>query len=78
MDIDHYIHSDRHTHYILCRLQIVGIARYDKDLRLCWKKKKVDILVELSLKEFQFNHRAGSFLQGPKSKTYLQQQHRLQ
>ena len=42
------------------------------------KKKKVDILVELSLKEFQFNHRAGSFLQGPKSKTYLQQQHRLQ
>ena len=27
MDIDHYIHSDRHTHYMLCRLQIEGIAR---------------------------------------------------
>ena len=27
MDIDHYIHSDQHTHYMLCRLQIEGIAR---------------------------------------------------
>ena len=27
MDIGHYIHSDRHTHYMLCRLQIEGIAR---------------------------------------------------